>query len=136
MRLTVFFDGQFWAGVIESAVNNAPFVSKYIFGAEPKDGQIERFVNYEMIKLIKGSAVFNDNGILSEKKKSPKRLKRLAAKETRGNPLSTKSQDVLRKAMEENKIARQKETRLQREEFEEIKRLKAVEKKKQKHKGH
>jgi hypothetical protein len=44
MQLTVFFDGQFWVGVIEQHDDAGLKVARYLFGPEPTDTEVFAFV--------------------------------------------------------------------------------------------
>ena len=45
MRLNVFYNGQFWVGVVESAVDGRLKAAHWIFGSdEPSDAEVYAFV--------------------------------------------------------------------------------------------
>ena len=44
VALTVYFDGQFWAGVFERQDGERLFACKVTFGAEPKDHEVWEFI--------------------------------------------------------------------------------------------
>jgi hypothetical protein len=52
MKLTVYFDGQFWVGVVEDEYHQSLRVARHIFGAEPKDTEVQAFVNRHLPGLL------------------------------------------------------------------------------------
>ena len=44
-RLTVYFEDPFWVGVFERIENGKLLVAKVAFGAEPKDYEVQEFIN-------------------------------------------------------------------------------------------
>ncbi|MFB7121838.1 YjdF family protein [Bacillus tropicus] len=104
MKLTIYFDGQFWIGILEMYENNKLKVCKHIFGSEPKDSEILDFVFHDMIPLLNGtSGVKNSIDKRKNKTINPKRLIRLAAKEIKDQGVSNKSYEVLRIELEQKK---------------------------------
>jgi hypothetical protein len=135
MQLTIFYDGQFWVGLIERQVEKKYYSTLHTFGEEPGDGQILEFVSDELLKIInrQSSHVISDKRHC--KKINPKRLKRIAAMELEKNPMSTKSQAAIQKQMEENKKERKEISKKEKEVKKEYKRKIASEKRKNRHKG-
>ena len=75
--LTVYHDGQFWVGLAEHVEDGRYGVARIVFGAEPSDEEILRFVTSKWAKL----AFFGDDpSEASEPAKNPKRRAREAAK--------------------------------------------------------
>ena len=136
MRLTVYFDGQFWCGLIERFDDGILSADRHIFGAEPKDGEIEDFVNHHLVKIIKNTASGIGSNLPEIKKINPKRLKKLAALEMKSVSVSTKAQEALQQQLEANKKEKQRIAKDRLEELKEYKRAIAVEKRKKKHRGH
>jgi Protein of unknown function (DUF2992). len=135
MRLIIFFDGQFWIGLVERITQSGFYTEKFIFGSEPKDGEILNFVNNELISRINILPADMQSNVFEERKINPKRLKKLARLEMAKSAVSTKSQDALRLKMEASKKQKNSLTKKQIEEKKQLKRNIAVLKKKQKHKG-
>lgn len=52
MKLAVYFDGQFWVGVVEEEIHQSLRVARHIFGAEPKDTEVLAFVNRHLPGLL------------------------------------------------------------------------------------
>lgn len=43
MKLTVYYDGQFWIGVIEVVIEGKLRAVRHLFGKEPKDSEVFAF---------------------------------------------------------------------------------------------
>ena len=65
--LTVFHDGQFWVGLAEHVEDGAYGVARIVFGAEPSDKEILRFVISKWEKL----AFFGDDPAEASKPAKP-----------------------------------------------------------------
>jgi len=134
IKLTVYFDDPFWAGVYERISDGLLEVCKITFGAEPKDYEVYEYLlqNWHLLRF--GSPVKADEK--QDVKINPKRMQREIKKQLENQGVGTKSQQALKLQQEENKIARKEKSREQRE----AERLMQFElrrqKKKQKHKGH
>ena len=134
IKLTVYFDDPFWAGVYERISDGLLEVCKITFGAEPKDYEVNEYLlqNWHLLRF--GSSVKADEK--QNVKINPKRMQREIKKQLENQGVGTKSQQALKLQQEENKIARKEKSREQRE----AERLMQFElrrqKKKQKHKGH
>lgn len=53
MKLTIFYDGQFYIGLIEQISENKYKAYKYTFGNEPKGHEVLDFVNKNLLDFIK-----------------------------------------------------------------------------------
>jgi hypothetical protein len=135
MYLIVYFDGQFWNGIIERETEEGFFASRYIFGAEPKEGEILDFVNTKLLKVISLQTKGVETDKRELKKINPKRLIKLAAKEMKKQPVSSKSQEAMQLQLEETKNEKKAQTKEERELERELKRKIMTEKAKNKHKG-
>jgi hypothetical protein len=136
MQLKIFFNGQFWVGLIERQIDDKFYSSLYTFGKEPTENQILEFVQKDLQGIIEKQSEYAVTDEVRIKEINPKRLKRLASKEMEKNPLSTKSQEAIQKQIENDKNEKKKITKEQKEQIELYKRQKAIEKRKNKHKGH
>lgn len=136
MNLTIYFDGQFWVGLIERYADGRFYSSIYTFGEEPKDGTIMYFVNHTMHKITDKQTESISANAGEIRKLSPKRINKLARLAANKNPLSTKAQEAIRLQQEKDKKQKKKQSKEEKLELEKIKRLKASEKAKQKHLGH
>ena len=131
--LTVYHNGQFWVGLAEHVEDDRYGVARIVFGEEPSDEEILRFVVNKWAKL---SFFGHDSTEASKPAKNPKRRAREAAKALKRPAVSTKAQQVLanqREAMKRESA----HARSQRRAEEEKARFEQRElKRKQKHRGH
>ena len=133
VTLTVFFDGQFWIGIFERTEDGKLSVSRVVFGAEPKEQQVQEFVLRHYLKLRFSPPV---EGVKTQTIASnPKRRQRQIARSAEKG-IGTKSQQAMKLAQEAGKLARKVRTKEQREAEEQRKRDLHAEKKKAKHRGH
>ena len=127
--LTVYHDGQFWVGLAEDGGYGA---ARIVFGAEPSDEEILRFVVSKWAKL----AFFGDDPTESDKPaKNPKRRARETAKALKQPAMGTKAQQALANQRETMKreSARARSQRRAAEAVARFERRKL--KRKQKHRG-
>ncbi|MGE5363275.1 MAG: YjdF family protein [Bacteroidota bacterium] len=136
MHLTVYFDGQFWVGLAEAGSGDTLRVFVHTFGEEPGDGILLDFVNHILPDLYLDSTGTSAEESGLRPKLNPKRLQKLARRALNQHPQSTKSQEVLQRQMELDKKEKKVLSRQQKLEQAEIRRMKAVEKARQKHRGH
>lgn len=136
MKLTIYFDGQFYTGLIETEISGRYHAYRHLFGKEPNSEEVSYFVNHELLGLIENKS---GSGIQSKGEKrrhiNPKRLQRLAAKESKKVSLSTKAELALSQSYEENKRKKQIRKREFLEQLKAHKRQLKIMKKKAKHKG-
>lgn len=131
--LTVYHDGQFWVGLAEHVEDGRYGVARIVFGAEPSDEEILRFVVSKWERL----AFFGDEAAETKKlAKNPKRRAREAAKALRRPAMGTKAQRALanqRETMKRESAQARSQRRVDEAEarFEQRKL-----KRKQKHRGH
>lgn len=90
--LTVYHDGQFWVGLAEHVEDGRHGVARIVFGAEPSNEEILRFVVNKWAKL---SFFGHDPTEASKPAKSPKRRAREAAKALKQQAMSTKALQAL-----------------------------------------
>lgn len=135
MKLTVFYDQQFWVGVVEETVDSAIQAARFIFGAEPKDAEILWFVNHRMMSLILAAKLVQLNKRPHVKAVNPKRLARQAAAEMGRKGGSSASQEAIKADMASRKKERQVMCKDSNEQFRKHKREIAALKAKAKHRG-
>ena len=132
-KLTVFFEEPFWVGVFERIEDGRLSVAKVIFGAEPKDYEVQRYIQKYYFSLKFSPAV---ETVVKDVKRNPKRMQREAKRQMLETGIGTKSQQALKLQQEQNKQERKVRNREKREMVElrmfELKQ----QKKKEKHKGH
>ena len=132
-RLTVYFEEPFWVGVFEKVENGKLSAAKVTFGAEPKEYEVQEFINRHYYHLQFSPAIKTD---VKDVKKNPKRAQRDAKKQTVENGIGTKSQQALKLQQEQNKLERKERSKQEREaENDRLFELKQL-KKREKHKGH
>lgn len=131
--LTVYHDGQFWVGLAEHVEGGRYGVARIVFGAEPSDEEILRFVVSGWEKL----AFFGDDPTEASKPaRNPKRRAREASKALRQPAMGTRAQQALANQREtmkrESAHARSQRRAEEADARFEQRRLK----RKQKHRGH
>ena len=131
--LTVYHDGQFWVELAEHVEGGRYGVARIVFGAEPSDEEVLRFVVSKWAKL---SFFGHDSTEASKPAKNPKRRAREAVKALKQPAMSTKAQQALaaqREAMkQESAHARSRRRAEEADARYEQRKLK----RKQKHRGH
>ena len=102
-KLTVYFENPFWVGIFERIDAGKLSVSKFTFGAEPKDYEIQEFVskNYYNLKFSPSVDVTVKQDVVN-----PKRRQREARRQSQVLGIGTKSQQALQLQREENKLER------------------------------
>ncbi|MGZ3680748.1 MAG: YjdF family protein [Ktedonobacterales bacterium] len=97
-KLTVYFDGQFWIGVVEAEYHESLRVARHISGAEPKDIEVLAFVNRHLPGLLSAPTdeIAQPDVAQSDvplvPRTNPKRRAREAAAEVQAYGVSTRSQ--------------------------------------------
>ena len=132
-KLTVYFEEPFWAGVFEHIENGRLTVAKVTFGAEPKDYEIQEYIQRYYFSLKFSPAV---DAVVKEAKRNPKRIQREAKKQMQETGIGTKSQQALKLQQEQNKQERKVISREKREAAQMRKLELKQQKKREKHKGH
>lgn len=131
--LTVYHDGQFWVGLAEHVEDGRYGVARIVFGAEPSDEEILRFVASEWEKL---SFFGDDPAEASKPARNPKRRAREAARALKQPAMGTKAQQALasrREAMKQESAQARSQRRADEADARfEQRRLK----RKRKHRGH
>jgi hypothetical protein len=133
-KLTVYFDGQFWVGVVERYMDDGYSAAKTIFGNEPSDTEIFQFIRHGYSAL--SYSVPSQEAPAEIKHINPKRLQRLISKELSQTGAPTKAHDAIRSQIEMRKTERKEESKTRKEEKRERNFQLKQEKKKKKHRGH
>ena len=131
--LTVYHGGQFWVGLAERVEGGRYGAARIVFGAEPSDEEILRFVVGKWEKL---SFFGNDPAKANEPARNPKRRAREAANALKQPAVSTKAQQALanqRETMKRELVRARKQRHAEKADarFEQRKL-----KRKRKHRGH
>ncbi len=127
--LTVYHDGQFWVGLAERVEEGRYGVARIVFGAEPSDEEILRFVADEWEKLAFFGDAPTEAGKLA---RNPKRRAREAQKALKRPAMGTKAQQALanqREAVKRESAHARSQRRAEEAEA-------RFEQRKQKHRGH
>ena len=132
-KLTVYFEEPFWVGIFERIEDGKLSVAKVTFGAEPKDYEVQEYVQKYYFSLKFSPAV---DTVVKDIKRNPKRMQREAKKQMQEIGIGTKSQQALKLQQEQNK----QERKVRSQEQKEAEKLRMFElkqqKKREKHKGH
>jgi hypothetical protein len=132
-QLSVFFEEPFWIGIYERMEENRIEACKIIFGSEPKDYEVYRFLNEDWKNLKFGPPIPGED--LEERRINPKRMQRDIARQLQNPGVGTKAQQALKALQENNKAERKKLSKLRKDEEKERQFEIRQHKKKEKHKG-
>lgn len=132
-KLTVYFEEPFWVGIFERIEDGKLSVAKVTFGAEPKDYEVQEYVQKYYFSLKFSPAV---DTVVKETKRNPKRIQREAKKQMQETGIGTKSQQALKLQQEQNKQERKVRSREKREADQLRMFEQKQQKKREKHKGH
>ena len=132
-KLTVYFEEPFWIGVFERIEDGKLSVAKVTFGAEPKDYEVQEYIQKHYASLKFSPAV---DAVVKDIKRNPKRMQREAKRQMQKIGIGTKSQQALKLQQEQYK----QEHKIRSNEKKEAEKLRMFElkqqKKREKHKGH
>ena len=112
-KLTVYFEEPFWVGVFERIEDGKLSVAKVTFGAEPKDYEVQEYIQKYYFSLKFSPAV---ETVVKDIKRNPKRMHREVKKQTIGTGIGTKSQQALKLQQEHNKQERNRCNKKKRQE--------------------
>ena len=93
-KLTVYFEEPFWIGVFERIEDGKLSVAKVTFGAEPKDYEVQEYIQKHYASLKFSPAV---GAVVKDIKRNPKRMQREARRQMQETGIGTKSQQVIDK---------------------------------------
>ena len=132
-KLTVYFEESFWVGVFERIEDGKLSVAKVTFGAEPKDYEVQEYIQKHYASLKFSPAV---DTVVKDIKRNPKRMQREAKRQMQKTGIGTKSQQALKLQQEQYK----QERKIRSKEKKEAEKLRMFElkqqKKREKHRGH
>ena len=123
-KLTVFFEEPFWVGIFERIEDGKLSVAKVTFGAEPKDYEVQEYIQKCYFSL-KFSPVVET--VVKDIKRNPKRMQREAKKQMLEIGIGTKSQQAL-KLQQERKEKSRKRKEAEEQRMFELKQRKELEK--------
>lgn len=130
---TVYFDGQFWVGTVERIDEDGLSAARVVFGAEPSDEEVLRFVLERWDTLRFSPEVEAERG---KEPRNPKRRQREAAKAAAKAAPSTKAQQAIAEMREQGKAAARKRSAAAKREVTAQKRALRLQKHKEKHRRH
>ena len=131
--LTVYHDGQFWVGLAEHVEGGRYGAARIVFGAEPSNEEILRFVSSKWARL----AFFGGEPTeVSKPARNPKRRAREAAKALKRPAVGTKAQQALAAQREAMKRESARARSQRRAEEADARYEQRKLKRKQKHRGH
>jgi hypothetical protein len=134
IALTVFFEDPFWVGVVERARDGRYEVCRIVFGAEPTNAEIFALLNARWNGLHFGAPLFAPSaGPL--RRPNPKRMQRLARKQTAAQGVGTKAQEAMKRNLEQTQGVRKARARKLRQEDAARQFAIRQDKRKQKHRG-
>jgi hypothetical protein len=132
-KLTVYFEEPFWVGVFERIEDGKLSVAKVTFGAEPKDYEVQEYIQKYYFSLKFSPTV---ETVVKDIKRNPKRMQREAKNQTMETGIGTKSQQALKLQQEQNNQERKERSRKKKEAKEQRMFELKQQKKREKHKGH
>lgn len=136
MKLTIYFDGSFWCGLVEVEDDGHYQAIRHVFGPEPKDADVWEFVTKCLPHLLKQTGAVATQKKTAEKKLSPKRMQRLINREKRQPVVSTKAQIAMNEIREQAKAVNKSQKRRKKAEYADKRFQQKQAKKREKHKGH
>ena len=132
-KLTVYYEEPFWVGIFERIENSKLSVAKVTFGAEPKDYEVQEYIQKYYASLKFSPAV---DTVVRDIKRNPKRMQREAKRQMQETGIGTKSQQALKLQQEQYKQERKIKSK-EKKEAEELRKFEMKQqKKREKHKGH
>ena len=108
----VYFEEPFWIGVFERIEDGKLSVAKVIFGAEPKDYEVQQYIQKYYASLKFSPAV---DTVVRDIKRNPKRMQCEAKRQMQETGIGTKSQQALKLQQEQNKQERKIRSREKKE---------------------
>ena len=132
-KLTVFFEDPFWVGIFERIEDGKLSAAKVTFGAEPKDYEVQEYIQKYYFRLQFSPAVAT---VVKEVKRNPRRMQRDAKRQMQETGIGTKSQQALKLQQEQNKQERKLRSRKKKEADDLRMFALKQQKKKEKHRGH
>ena len=136
---TLYFDGQFWVGVIERHEADRVRAVRFVFGAQPSDAEFYEFLLTHanaLLSRLDEAAWASNMAQHHATHHSPKRAQRQASRLARRALPSTASQAAIQAERERTARERASTTRQKKRENAEKKRQLARLKAKARHRGH
>lgn len=134
VKLTVLFAEPFWIGLYEQECGGRYEAAKVVFGAEPRDAEVQAWLLQDAYKLRFSPSL--ETEVQETRRINPKRMKRAAERQTEARGLGAKAQQALKLQQEQGKVERKIRNREEREQEQERLFLLRQQKRKEKHRGH
>lgn len=113
IKIRVFFEAPFYVGIFERADNKKIYVAKVTFGKEPKEKELNSYLNENYYKL---RWQVSDEGYKEKEIRNPKRKQREAKKELAKKTIGTKSQNAIKNSMKKVKKQKRKEQKKEKKQ--------------------
>ena len=139
-QFTVFFDGQYWVGVLEIVDGGQLRAARHVFGSEPTGPELYEFALHGFTGLAdrawaSGAAPVHDAEKRGRRPGNPKRVARILARERAAPSVSTAAQQALKESMTARATERRTSQRQDREQDRRERRAKARGKARERHRG-
>jgi hypothetical protein len=116
MKLTLFFNGQFWEGVVEMEHQGTFKAGRHLFGAEPSNIEVGLFIlSNQAVWLIEQTNATLTCEPTEQTCTNPKRRARLAAREMVKRGTSTMAQMALQQELEQRKKVAKQDFKVEQE---------------------
>ncbi len=116
MKLTIYFDGSFWCGLVEVEDDGHYQAIRHVLVPNQRMRMWE-FVTKCLPHLLKQTGAVATQKKTAEKKLSPKRMQRLINREKRQPVVSTKAQMAMSEIREQSKAANKSQKRRKKAEY-------------------
>ena len=135
VKLTVLFDEPFWVGLYERETDGRYEVARIVFGAEPKDYEVQAWLLANAYTL-RFSPSLESAKRISNERINPKRRQRQAARQLENTDIGTRAQQALSLLREQSAVQRREKTKELREAEAERQFQLRQQKRREKHRGH
>lgn len=99
VKLTVLFADPFWIGLYERECGGRYEAAKVVFGAEPRDAEVQAWLLQDAYKLRFSPSL--ETEVQETRRINPKRMKRAAERQTEVRGLGAKAQQALKLQQEQ-----------------------------------
>lgn len=113
--LTVYFEGQYWVGVIEWQDDGRLYAANHIFGPQPSNEEVLLFVQHEYAQIERHAGGVAAEQRQPERRPNPKRMLREAARQLQADGISAEAEAALRDSREQRKREREQAARDERQ---------------------
>lgn len=138
MDLTIYFDGQYWSGLVEYRDAQEHLrVYRHVFGRKPSNQDIYTFIYETLPNILEKDWHSEIKSEKDERKRiSPKRMQRIVQKQKNKPVLSTKAQQAMTEQREAMKLERKQSHKRRKLEEKQVIFEKNQQKRHEKKKGH